>query len=444
MSANTPRRANLSDLMAEAVASPGPEPALLARYAENPERLSPEEREEVERAIAESPAVADQVRVLQRFDYSVLEGAAEEARRREPARESLLARLLSMLRVVVASPVLAYTAAALLMIPAGAWLFDALGPGGAVDAPGPIIAEAPPPPAPPEVPAGPSGKEIRLQQQNRELQAELGRLRAQVGTLEGELVAARTELSEQRQLFAKAEPPPPAPAPRQDPEPRRQPEAAPDPTEPPAVAPPLPEGSIVLAWAGPLYAAPEGAEPRRRPSGTTRGVPPTLTLTALAPDHVARTRSAQSALYWYLPELPPENAEIRFAVSSDQPLETLVDAPLPRPEQPGIQEIRLADYGVELPIARELQWSVSVVVEPDQPSLAPFTSGWIERVEDVPVSATGPEAIVAQARAGLWYDALADLQQLLARNPDNADLLRARTQLLREAGLGQVAEVTAR
>ena len=63
----------LAGLLEDVLAADGPSPELLARYAEDPGRLSAEERSVVEAAAARSPAVADQLRVLESFDLARLE-----------------------------------------------------------------------------------------------------------------------------------------------------------------------------------------------------------------------------------------------------------------------------------------------------------------------------------------------------------------------------------
>ena len=63
----------------------GDEPTaeLLARYARDPGSLSPEMRREIERALAERPDLADEVRTLRSFELPAL---AEPAVRRAPLR----------------------------------------------------------------------------------------------------------------------------------------------------------------------------------------------------------------------------------------------------------------------------------------------------------------------------------------------------------------------
>ena len=66
----------------------GPDPELLVRYASDPDALSTDEREALERQLAQSPALADELRVLRGFDPTA------SATQREPgARRSLWTRL---------------------------------------------------------------------------------------------------------------------------------------------------------------------------------------------------------------------------------------------------------------------------------------------------------------------------------------------------------------
>ncbi len=62
-------REGLAALFADVLSEGAPDPELLVRYADDPSVLSPEERQMVERRLAESPQVRDQLNVLKRFDF---------------------------------------------------------------------------------------------------------------------------------------------------------------------------------------------------------------------------------------------------------------------------------------------------------------------------------------------------------------------------------------
>jgi hypothetical protein len=62
-----PRLAGLAMLLMDVLAGEDSELELLARYARAPEQLAADQRAELEYRIAQSPALADQLRVLRRF-----------------------------------------------------------------------------------------------------------------------------------------------------------------------------------------------------------------------------------------------------------------------------------------------------------------------------------------------------------------------------------------
>ena len=88
---------------------------------------------------------------------------------------------------------------------------------------------------------------------------------------------------------------------------------------------------------------------------------------------------------------------------------------------PGVQEIELATYAVELRAEVEYEWTVTLVADPAKRSADLITAGWIERVAaPAGLDASDPAALAAQ---GLWYDAFARAPEAL------------RQAMLRDAGL---------
>ena len=77
--------AGLDALLAELVSGEA-DAALLARFADEPGTLSPEQRTRVEARLSESPAYADQLRLLENFDLSALEQTAEAEEERPRIR----------------------------------------------------------------------------------------------------------------------------------------------------------------------------------------------------------------------------------------------------------------------------------------------------------------------------------------------------------------------
>jgi len=61
------REAGLAMLLVDVLAGEDQDVELLVRYAQDPDALSSEERQQVEHALETSPAYADQLRVLRRL-----------------------------------------------------------------------------------------------------------------------------------------------------------------------------------------------------------------------------------------------------------------------------------------------------------------------------------------------------------------------------------------
>jgi hypothetical protein len=136
------RDAALAALLGDVLASDQPDAELLVRYAEDPQSLSSAERQAIELHLAQSPAYADQLRVLKQFDLSsVLAAEAPEAT--PSIREGIEARLGDVLgsirRFFQISPVLAWSPAVAVAAVLALVLYPTLfGPGGeSIGVPGP-------------------------------------------------------------------------------------------------------------------------------------------------------------------------------------------------------------------------------------------------------------------------------------------------------------------
>src|SRR5262245_59737568 len=95
------REDGLADLLIGLLHQPSIEPDLLVRFADDPRSLSREERERVELALRDSPAVRDQLRVLQSQELArvLAEGRVSERRASRSAEApSLFDRLRDFLR----------------------------------------------------------------------------------------------------------------------------------------------------------------------------------------------------------------------------------------------------------------------------------------------------------------------------------------------------------
>src|ERR671922_2883156 len=96
----------------------------------------------------------------------------------------------------------------------------------------------------------------------------------------------------------------------------------------------------------PVYVPPRGGAPGGRVGGSTRGIGAPPTLSVLAPDHTGLTAQEQPSLYWYLSE--STTYPVEFTIRDDRAIQPLIERRLRSPTQPGVQRVRLADYGVRL------------------------------------------------------------------------------------------------
>jgi len=192
----------------------------------------------------------------------------------------------------------------------------------------------------------------------------------------------------------------------------------------------------------PTYVAPASDFPARRIGAGIRGMGSFGAIQILAPDHLGYTMSDQPTLYWYLAE--PTSTRIEFTLRDESSVDPIVEVGLPSPAQPGIQAVRLADFGVKLQSDTRYLWFVSLVTDPERRS-RDFTSGaWIMRrpldeALRARLAAAGASEAAVFAESGYWYDAIGVLSQQIAAMPTDAKIHAQRAALLDQVGLSEVA-----
>lgn len=197
-----------------------------------------------------------------------------------------------------------------------------------------------------------------------------------------------------------------------------------------------------------VYVPPTRGHARHTAGAGTRGAPTGMPrVSVLAPrDHVGLTSSAHPRLYWQLAETT--STRIELTVVDDDAIEPLIEVSLPGPIAAGVHVLDLGALGVELAPDKTYRWFVAVVHDPLRRSRDELAEGAIERIAlAVPTSspaldASGPRATDAlrrasleRAREGLWYDALAMLEDALEHDPANAGLRADRESLLAQGDL---------
>jgi hypothetical protein len=183
--------------------------------------------------------------------------------------------------------------------------------------------------------------------------------------------------------------------------------------------------------------------PKSRIGGGTRGDGHPLTLAALAPDHVGLTAQAQPSLFWYLSS--STTSPIEVVIMNPQKIEPLFVTRFHPPPTPGIQRVRLAAYEVSLATGVPYQWFIALIPDPAQRSKDIVASGRIERtalpeaLHSRLAQAREGEAPALYAEAGLWYDALTALADLIEATPRNTEFRQQRAALLEQVGLSEAA-----
>jgi hypothetical protein len=208
------------------------------------------------------------------------------------------------------------------------------------------------------------------------------------------------------------------------------------------------QSAVPPTYGEPFYVPPhlptsKRGAPKSRIGGGTRSDGHPLTLAALAPDHVGLTAQAQPSLFWYLSS--STTSPIEVVIMDPQKIEPLFVTRLHPPPTPGIQRVRLAEYDVSLAIGVPYQWSIVLIPDSAQRSKDIVASGRIERtalpeaLHSRLVQAREGEAPALYAEAGLWYDALTALADLIAATPRDTEFRQQRAALLEQVGLSESA-----
>ena len=161
---------------------------------------------------------------------------------------------------------------------------------------------------------------------------------------------------------------------------------------------------------------------------------------ALCPDHTGLTAQEQPILYWYASQPLKTPVDIRLVEPGAS--HPHFEARLVPPVDPGFQSINLSDYGFHLAPEVPYQWFVSLMgIEPGKEVTI---GGTIMRVPlEGPLSAELVRAEKLEvprlyAKAGLWYDAVSTLTDLIQADPRNAVLSAQRLSLFDQVGLNEV------
>lgn len=188
----------------------------------------------------------------------------------------------------------------------------------------------------------------------------------------------------------------------------------------------------------PVYQPPRAiGQPGGRKGGGTRGTDQSFTMSVLAPNHLGLTAQDQPILYWFLSK--SISKPIEFTLVDDRTNKTILETTIKPPFNPGVQRIRLADYGVRLGPGK-YEWNVALVLDPEHRSQDIAAAGWIEVAQTPKLPPNGKPDYQFLAGEGLWYDAVASISDLIDASPNDSTLRIHRASLLKQVGLVDVAE----
>lgn len=194
----------------------------------------------------------------------------------------------------------------------------------------------------------------------------------------------------------------------------------------------------------PVYKPPLRGAPKGRVGGGTRGLPGGVaSVSVLAPDHSGLTTQEQPALYWYLSQ--PTTTPIELTIIEDWAIKPVLETRLPAPKNAGVQRVRLSQHGVRLQPGVTYRWFVALVPDAENRSKDILAGGLIERSDfsekvRAQLAQGGPrQAPYILAEAGIWYDALSAISDMIDASPNDDALKQQRAALLEQVGLQEIA-----
>jgi len=164
-----------------------------------------------------------------------------------------------------------------------------------------------------------------------------------------------------------------------------------------------------------------------------------VAITVLVPNRVALTTQAQPSLYWYQSKATKTPCEI--TVTEPKHPKPLVELTTSDSTPPGIHAIRLSKFKVNLKPNVVYEWSVAVVLDPENRSQDIVARGVIKRVDPSPdlaaklAAAGNDDKAAIYAENSIWYDALQSISDQIENAPQDAVLRDERAFLLSQVGL---------
>ncbi|WP_421658114.1 DUF928 domain-containing protein [Leptothermofonsia sp. ETS-13] len=187
----------------------------------------------------------------------------------------------------------------------------------------------------------------------------------------------------------------------------------------------------------------QGAASGRARGGSVRGVCPqiaNLSLIPLSPkSNQGLTVEEYPTFLFYLPFGRTDKVKSAELLLLDK--DEILGDPIRflLPESPGMVSVRLPSDGKPLEIGKQYKWYFSIICQEDEPSINPFVSGWIQRIEPSSdlvkqLQTLSPkDQYVAYVNNGIWYTAVDLLSQNRQMHPEEWKSLLALFELAKFA-----------
>jgi hypothetical protein len=152
------------------------------------------------------------------------------------------------------------------------------------------------------------------------------------------------------------------------------------------------------------------------------------------------TASNSPVIFVYVPKNTSSFAQFRFRIA-DQEKKELYSSILPSTQEEGILMLKLPEK-LNLSLGESYKWQFSLVEQNGKESRKFTTEGWIEKVpldRNLEKAHSGKieswTAINIFAQEGIWQDTLEKLALLHLDNPEDGQIQREWTELLRSVGI---------
>lgn len=198
---------------------------------------------------------------------------------------------------------------------------------------------------------------------------------------------------------------------------------------------------------GILFTPPLRGAPETRVGGGTRGGAHSAdkpVLAALVPSSTGFTTQESPTFYWFQSK-PVKGVPLKLTLNGEDDDEPALEVQWKAADSNGIQAISLATRGVKLKMDKQYEWNVAIVYDPNESTQNLLSSGTIKFVacpETLKTELAGAEAKdrpLLYAAAGLWYDALKALSDLIDASRDKK-MIELRADLMEQVGLQEIAQ----